>query len=74
MDARGRLIELERRYLAEALTQCRKCYADSIDNECTQTCSERYVQFMQLKQFVLVPNPRLSLKDVERVELLLGLP
>jgi hypothetical protein len=26
---------------------------------------------MQLKQFVLLPNPRLSLKDVQRVESLL---
>lgn len=72
MSAKDRLIDLERRYLAEALTQCRKCYDDFVDDECTRTCSDRYVRFMQLKQFVLLPN--LTLKAVERVEALLSQP
>jgi hypothetical protein len=56
MNVKTKLVSLEKKYLTEALTQCQKCYDDSIDDECTRTCASRYITFMQLKQFVLGPK------------------
>lgn len=50
-----------------ALHNCRKCYDSTPDDQCTQTCASQYVQFMQLKEFVLLPNPKLTMKDVDTV-------
>ena len=66
-EVQKKLVEMEKRYLLEALKKCGKCYDSAVKDDCSQKCSEQYINFMKVREFYLEKQKSVRMKDVKRL-------